>query len=180
MNRWAARALGWRIGRTGPAEFAGLFLVGVFMAAIGAFDTDPADPLRANTYWITVMIGGGVIAALIEPLLWKVPVLAKRPPLLAAAQAVAMTPPITLMVWLVGAAFSGRVPNPRGLPPQFISVLIVDIGVVILAVLVRRATARIAPPAAPATPFAAPAAIAEKLPPRLARAELIAVEAEDH
>ena len=180
MNRWAARALGWRIGRTGPAEFAGLFLVGLFMAAIGAFNTDPADPLRANTYWVTVMICGGVIAALIEPLLWKVPALAKRPPLLAAALAVAMTPPITLMVWLVDAAFSGRVPNPRGLPSLLISVLVVDIGVVILAVLLRRATARIAPHAPPATPFAPPPAIAEKLPPRLARADLVAVQAEDH
>jgi hypothetical protein len=180
MKQWAARALAWRLGRTGPAEFAGLFVVGLFMAAIGAFDTDPSDPLRSNAYWVTVMIGGGVIAALIEPLLWKVPALAKRPPLLAVAQALAMTPPITLMVWLVSAAFAGRVPNPRGLAPQLISVLIVDIGVVILAVLVRRATARIAHPAQPATPFAPPPAIAEKLPPRLARADLIAVQAEDH
>lgn len=181
MNRWAARALGWRIGRTGAAEFAGLFLVGLFMAAIGAFDTDPDDRLHANAYWLTVMLAGGVIAALIEPLLWKVPALAKRPPLLAVAQALAMTPPITVMVWLVSAAFSGRVPNLRWLPAQLVSVLIVDIGVVVLAVLVRRATARIAPaPVQAATPFAPPAGIAEKLPPRLARADLIAVQAEDH
>src|SRR6476661_7372815 len=129
MTKWAAKALGWRIGRTGAAEFAGLFVVGLFMAAIGAFDTDPTNPARANAYWLTVMLAGGVIAALIEPWLWKVPALAKRPPLLAVAQALAMTPPITVMVWLVGAAFSGRVPDPRGLSPrQFISVLIVDVG----------------------------------------------------
>ena len=181
MNRVAARALGWRIGRTGPTEFAGLFLVGLFMASIGAFDTDGGDdPARRYAYWVTVMLAGGVIGALIEPLLRRVPALARRPRLLAAAMTLAMTPPIALMVWLVAAAIYGRAPRPESLPTLIFGVYVVDIAVVILAVLVRRATASIAPAPQAATPFAPPPAIAEKLPPRLARADLIAVEAEDH
>ena len=179
MNRMAAKALAWRIGRTGAPEFVGLFLVGLFMAAVGAFDTDGADPVRRYVYWVTVMVGGGLIGALNEPLLWRIPALASRPPLLAAVQVLAMTPPITLLVWLVAAGVFGHRLNPRILPELSVSVLVVDVGVVALALLVRRATQTMVQPAA-RPPGAAPAAIAEKLPPRLARAELIAVEAEDH
>ena len=148
------------------------------MAAIGAFDTDGADPPRRYLYWVTVMVGGRVIGAVIEPLLRATP-LARRPWLLAVAQVLAMTPPITLLVWLVSAAIFADRPNPAILPELAVAVLIVDAGVVALALLVRRATAAVSHPA-PRLVGDVPRAIAAKLPPRLARADLIAVQAEDH
>lgn len=178
LPRW----LNWRVGRTGPEEFAGLFAVGLFMAAIGAFDTEHTPLVPRYLYWLTVMLGGGIIAALIEPWLWRVPRLAAAPVLLAAVQVLAMTPPIALLVWLVGSLGFGRAPDPGVLPVLAPGVLVVDVGVVILAVLVRRALRplRSAPERVPASQQVAPPPIREKLPPRLARAELIAVQAEDH
>jgi DNA-binding LytR/AlgR family response regulator len=155
-------------------------LFALFMAAFGAFQSEDQPWALRHAYWTTVMLGGGVIAALIEPGLERVPGLAPRPWLLAAAQALVMTPPITLFVWLVsGLMYAAPFTATRlvGLLP---TVLLVDIAVVILAWLIRRGAARLAP-AAPATSDRhAPPGLAEKLPPRLARAELLAVQAEDH
>jgi len=71
------------------------------------------------------------------------------------------------------------------LPPRFEdylgvlpSVFIVDIAVVLIAVLIRRGAASLSPPVA--REGVAPEPLRAKLPPRLARARLIAVEAEDH
>lgn len=172
--------MNWRIGRTGPEEFLGLFVIGGFLAALGAFDTDQTSPASRYLYWITVMIGGGVIAALIEPWLWRRPLLAVRPVLLAAAQVLAMTPPITVLVWLVGALGFHRDLNPANLLVLAPAVLVVNVGVVVLAVLLRKATRPYHQPSPAPPDTAPPPAIREKLPPRLARAELIAVQAEDH
>lgn len=167
-----------KLGRTGLAEFAGLALFGVFMAAFNAFDTDRAPRLVGVAYWIIVMVGGGVIGALIEPLLLRIAALARRPVLRGAAQAMAMTPPIALYVWLMSAVMFGQGIDPARLIGLLPAVLSVNAAVVILAVVVRRALSGPPPPPRPA--HAAPRTLAEKLPPRLARARLLAVTAEDH
>ncbi len=180
MTRLATRVLDWRLGRTGPVEFLAAFLAGLFMAAVGAFDSDGIPEGPRYLYWFIAMVGGSAVAALVEAGLWKIPTLARRPPLLAAAQAVAMTPPVMAVVCASNALVYGRMVPVGMLPELAVSVFIVDIAVVVIAVLIRRATARIVHPPRPASEAAVPPAIAEKLPPRLARAELIAVEAEDH
>lgn len=168
----------FRIGRTGSGEFIALVGIGVFMASIGAFD-GRAGRWESYVYWITVMVGGGVVGALIEPMLWRIPWLAERPWRLMAAQVVGMTPWVTVVVWLVSGLWFGEGLGVdrwlRLLPPVFV----VDIVVVIMAWLIRRgATALVSLPSA--RQDAPPPLIREKLPPKLARAVLIAVEAEDH
>jgi len=166
-----------KVGRTGAAEFAALAVFAVFMASTNAFEGHRGWVSYA--YWLAVMLAGGVVAALVEVLLWRIPPLAARPALLAVAQMVAMTPPVALVVWLI-AAFTYRIPLRFGdylalLP----SVVIVDVAVVLIAVLIRRGQAAILPPPAPRE-GAPPPEIRAKLPPKLARARLLAVEAEDH
>jgi hypothetical protein len=180
MQSLAARVLDWRIGRTGPVEFAFAFLAGLFMAAIGAFDSETMPAATRYAYWLLAMVGGSAVAALVEAGLWRVPALAQRPPLLALAQVVAMTPPISAVVWTIHLTLLGHLMPLRLLPRLVVSVFVVDIAVVILAVLIRRATRRIVHPPQPASANAVPHAIAAKLAPRLARAELLAVQAEDH
>lgn len=160
------------MGRCGLMEFAGLSVMGLFLAAFQTFDATHAGWGVDVLYWQLAMLGGGVIGALIEPVVYRR--LQTRPRLFAVVQALAMTPPITIWIWLLGAAFYGRAPRLDFLPIQAASVLVVNAAVVILAWLLRAATSR------PAVPVAAPAAIRAKLPPRLARARLIAVQAEDH
>ena len=168
----------WRIGRSGAPEFVGLSLIGFYMAAVGAFDSGGMQPTVRYAYWQMAMLGGGVIAAVIEPWLERVPLLARRPPLRAAVQALAMTPPITLYIALLSALMFQHPFHWIQLRYAAPSVLTVDIAVVILAWLIRRAYRKPAP--APVSDKAPPPAIRDRLPPRLARAELHAVQAEDH
>jgi hypothetical protein len=168
----------WRLGRTGPIEFLALAGLGLFLASVGAFGTGEAPAAIRFIYWVTVMVGGGLIGAVIEPLLLRWPAMTQRPRLFAAVQTVVMTFPITLLVWSVSSIMlaGGRM-TLLELVFLWPSVLIVDIAVVILAWLIRRSTQ---PKTEVRRQGAPPPAIAGKLPPRLARAELMALEAEDH
>jgi len=168
----------FRVGRTGPMEFVALAVIGLFMAALGAFETRPGRPL-AYAYWLTVMIGGGLVAALVEPLIWRIPPLARRPAMLAVAQVFAMTPPVAVVVFLTAWLMERMEPSVGRYLALLPSVFLVNIGVVLIAVLIRRGQAALLP-ARPPPEGVAPAAIRAKLPPRLARARLLAAEAEDH
>ena len=165
-----------RIGRTGPAEFVALVAIGAFLASIGAFDS--RGGYTSYLYWIIVMVGGGVIGALIEPMLWRIPWLAERPWRLMAAQAVGMTPWIAVFVWLVSGLWFGEGLAPWRWFALLTPVFIIDVGVVVMAWLIRRGVAGVAAPVV--REDAPPPAMREKLPPKLARAALVAVEAEDH
>lgn len=164
------------IGRAGSAEFAAVVLLGLFLAAIEAFESGrlPA-PLR-YLYWQMALIGGGVIAALIEPVLARR--LAGRPALFAMAQLAAMTPPIAAWVSVIPVVVFGSRASPEHIVPLLPDVLTVNLAVIVLAVTVRRILAPAPGPAA--SEGVAPPDIRAKLPPRLARARLVAVEAEDH
>ena len=168
----------WRIGRSGAPEFVGLALIGLYMAAVGAFSSASMQPAVRYAYWQLAMLGGGLIAALIEPLLARIGLLQRRPPLFAIVQALVMTAPITVYIALLSALMFRHPFHLIQLRYVAPSVLTVDIAVVILAWLVRRAYRK--PAAAPASDKAPPPAIRDRLPPRLARAELQAVQAEDH
>jgi hypothetical protein len=166
----------WRIGRSGAPEFGGLVLIAVFLAAVDAFGGEEAGPVRRYSYWQAVMVGGGAIGALIEP--WLARLDWRWPPLFAAVQALAMTPPNTEFVWLCSGLWFGARLSLMHLLMLTPSVFIVDVAVVILAWLVRRAYRK--PEPRPVSERASPAAIRDRLPPRLARADLHAVQAEDH
>ena len=172
------RRLGaFRLGRSGAAELAALVLFGLFLAAIGPFGTDATPTAIRYLYWQLAMIGGGVIAALIEPVIADR--LAGRPRLFAVAQLAAMTLPIAVWVSLLPVlVFGARVSGERILQ-VLPSVLTINIAVVVLAWVTRKALNR-RDPAPRAPDGVAPPALRAKLPPRLARARLIAVEAEDH
>lgn len=170
----------WRIGRSGAPEFVGLFLVGLYMAAVGAFGTITEPTSLRFAYWQLVMLGGGAVAAVIEPWLEGPDLLARIPVLRAAVQAVVMTAPITVLVWTTSRLMFGGRFRAEGLVELAPSVLIVDIAVVVLAWLIRRAYRQPQPQPLPASDKAPPPAIRDRLPPRLARAELYAVQAEDH
>lgn len=167
----------WRIGRCGPLEFIGLSVMGLFLAAFTAFDIPPEGLPLGFLYWQAGMLGGGVIAALIEPAVHAR--LRARPRLFALVQTLVMTPPITLWVWSLSTLVYGRAWDPGSLPFFAASVLVVNAAVVALAWLLRAAFRRERAPA-PAASGLAPPEIRAKLAPRLARARLIAVQAEDH
>lgn len=164
------------IGRTGLGEFVALVLLGLFLAAIDAFETgELSAPLR-YLYWQMALVGGGVIAALIEPLLehW----LETGSALFAAAQLAIMTPPITAWVSVVPIVVLGSLTSAEPFLPLMPNVMIVNVALIVLAIAVRRLLTP--SPRVAAGGGVAPPDIRMRLSPRLARARLIAVEAEDH
>lgn len=166
-----------RLGRSGPAELIALALFGVFLAMIAPFGTAAAPTALRHLYWLSAMVGGGVIAALIEPVLARR--LPGRPRLFVLAQLAVMTPPIAVWVSLLPVLIFGE-PVSAGRALRLLpDVLAINLAVVVLAWLTRKALNRVEPRLA--TPEGlAPFAIRTRLPPRLARARLVAVEAEDH
>lgn len=166
-----------RIGRSGLAELVGLSLFGLFLAAIAAYDGEGVPARERYPYWQLAMLGGGVIAALIEP--WVARLFPGRPRAFVLAQLIAMTPPISLWVTVIPALFFGRSLRMEHFLWVMPSVLTINVAVLGLAWLTRSAFSR------PLTRVAAPEGVSppdlrRRLPPRLARARLIAVEAEDH
>lgn len=171
-ERWRERL---RIGRSGWLELIGLLLLGLFLAATSAFDSEEIPALPRYAYWIAALVGGGVIAALIEP--WVARLSAGRPRLFVLAQLVAMTPPITLWIAILPMCLWADPFRVERLYWTLPSVITVNIAVIGLAWIIRTAFRR---PAKLTPDVAPPQAIRAKLPPRLARSRLIAVEAEDH
>ena len=164
------------IGRAGPGEFAALAMFSMFLAAIDAFDTGELPAALRCLYWLMALGGGGMIAALIEPFLARP--LGDRPVLLAAAQLAAMTPPIAAWVSVIPVVMFGSHASAEPILPLLLDVMIVNVAVIALALSVRRIVAPAARPAA--SDGVAPPDIRTRLPPRLARSRLVAVQAEDH
>jgi len=172
------RRLGaFRLGRSGAAELVALVLSGLFLALIGPFGSSEIPVPSRFLYWQFAMVGGGVIAALIEP--FVAARLSGRPRLFALAQLAAMTPPISAWVALLPVVMFGSRLSFDHIVRVMPDVLTINVAVVVLAWLTRKALNRRDP--APAAPDGiAPPALRARLPPRLARARLVAVEAEDH
>ncbi|ESQ80276.1 hypothetical protein ABENE_22460 [Asticcacaulis benevestitus DSM 16100 = ATCC BAA-896] len=167
----------FRLGRSGVIELVGLVLFGLFLATIAPFGTAAAPGAFRHLYWQLAVIGGGLIAASIEP------IFARRftgnPLLFVLAQLAAMTPAIAVWVSLLPVFIFGEPVSTGRILQLLPDVLSINIAVLVLTWLARKAlnpskALRTAPE------VFAPLAIRRKLPPRLARARLIAVEAEDH
>lgn len=164
------------LGRVTLAEFAALALLGAFLAAIEAFGTGQMPSGLRHIYWQMALIGGGVIAATVEMVLSYL--IRRRPILFSTAQLLLMTLPITAWVSVIPVAFFGPHAAAESFLPLLPDVLTVNIAIIVTAVAIRR---MLTPQARfRATDGAAPAAIRAKLPPRLSRSRLIAVQAEDH
>ncbi len=176
-GRVIRRLMALRVGRSGPAELVALVLFGLFLAAVAPFGTAEAPPPQRTVYWQLAMVGGGVIAALIEPALVRR--LAGRPRLFVLAQLAAMTPAIAVWISLLPVLLSGARLSGERILVVLPDVLTINLAVVVLAWLTRKALNRRETPP-PVRDGIAPPTLRAKLPPRLARARLVAVEAEDH
>lgn len=172
------RRLGaFRLGRSGAAELVALVLFGLFLAAVAPFGGAEEPAAIRYLYWQLAMVGGGVIAAMIEPLTFSA--LRGRPRLFVLLQLAAMTPAIAVWISLLPVIVFGAPLSAWRILWVMPDVLIINMAVVVLAWLTRKALDRRDPP--PGAPEGvAPPALRAKLPPRLARARLVAVEAEDH
>ena len=100
---------GLRVGRSGIAELIGLSLFGLFLAAISAYDTEGIPPVERYLYWQLALVGGGSIAAMMEP--WIARLFPDRPRVFVIAQLAAMTPAVSVWVAVFPVLVFGRGPS---------------------------------------------------------------------
>lgn len=166
----------WRVGRVGPVELLVLALIGVFLALIGAFDTDQVDAPRRFAYWLVPLVAGGAVAGAIEWWLEGRPGLARRPWLRAGTLTLLMALPATAIVMLTAIVLFGGLFSVRHGLFLYPQVVLVCAGLVGIHWLARRRIERVTV----SSEQAPPPMLRDKLPPKLARARLLAVQAEDH
>ncbi len=155
-----------------------LALLGLFLAAIGAFDTDGAEPWRRFAYWLPLIAAAGIVHAMLER---QPSVRAVTPAWARAALTVGlMTLILTPLVWLASVAVFGASASVSRLAALTPGVLVVSAAIALLLALSRPPT----PPAVAAEPpvpsAGTPTGLAALLPLPLRRSALVAVEAEDH
>jgi hypothetical protein len=152
----------------------------LLLGGVGAFGTDEAAPWTLYSYWLVLMLAGVAIVLLCRERLEAQVELGERPALrtalVIASASAAMTPPVWLMAALAmnGSWHPWRMIE---LLPQV--VLVIGLKAGLLSLLSGRQASQ-QTRAAPSAAIGGRPALLRRLPERLAEAELLAIEAEDH
>ncbi|HEX4180782.1 MAG TPA: LytTR family DNA-binding domain-containing protein [Caulobacteraceae bacterium] len=152
-------------------------IAAVFMSAIGAFDSRLQPPVQRLFFWLVLLMGGTVLGSAIMSFARGLSVLDDRPWLRGATLTLLIWGPATVMVWMVIAFMRFAPLNLASLLANAGPVLVVSAAMTMINYLADRdprATHATEDAAASPPPFLA------RAPARLRRAELYAVEAEDH
>ena len=158
-------------------------VAGLFLAYAGAVGTAAAPLSQRLGYWLTTMILATLIGAGVFLPVYLNGWLARRPLVGSVLVALAMSAPLTVLVWFLGPQFfpAFLATDPKSLPGHFPPVLLVSLLMTAINHLAADHAARRAVGVTHASAAgAAPAKFLERLPLKLKGAELDAVEAEDH
>jgi hypothetical protein len=168
-RNWAAN--GWL------QTLAACLIVGLVLAASGAFETGRLPLVPRFAYWIGLVAGGVLVARLIRELVMRSAWCAASPWLAAGAIALATALLMTVVVGLSNALMlHSPLPWSR-IYTVFPDVTVVTGSLTVLSILVRggpSSRTHQAPEGAP------PPRFLSRLPSKLSGAALFAVEAEDH
>jgi hypothetical protein len=151
---------------------------GVFLALVGAMGTSEAPALMRLVYWIPLMIGGAVIGHALAQLVTRVLRADTNPWLFGVVLSLALSIPVTVMVWAYTNFIFGGGFGLRGIPLTFGPVLVISTAMTAIMIAVHRPGRVTHAPAAGASP--PPVRFLERLPPKLKGAVIYAVSAEDH
>jgi hypothetical protein len=159
--------------RRAASELGLWIAIGLVMAVLGPFGTAALSPLERTAYWVGCIVGGGVIGIGIDEAIRR---LTDSFWIRVMAVSVLMTPPVTVLVWLMyHGRFGARLTWENLLTPWF-EVFVVCFAAMLFRQLVW--TRRDIP--SPATDEDPLNAFRKRLSARRRQARLIAVEAEDH
>ncbi|MGD9979154.1 MAG: LytTR family DNA-binding domain-containing protein [Hyphomonadaceae bacterium] len=152
--------------------------VGVFLAFVGALNTDELSMLIRLIYWVPLMLGGALLGHAIALLLSKIPQARVNDWVFGGVLSLLMALPATFAVWGYTSLVLGTWMPLANLPFLFGSVLVMCCAMTALMMLVNRPSRATH---APAPGAAAPEVrFIERLPPKLKGAVLYAVSSEDH
>ncbi len=147
----------------------------MFLALVGAFETDAAPIVSRLVYWVGLCLVGALLAAIASAWIGRVGAVKARPCLFGALVALAVTPPITVLVWLIGQLrFHGS------MGPRLLTVYLPPVLIIAMAVRSVNALAQAKHLEARTLTRGAAPRLLDRLSPGLRDAEVFAVEAEDH
>lgn len=151
-------------------------IAGVFLALTGAFETGGVPLPTRLVYWAILMATGSAVGVAISAVIDRTGWLEERPWVQGAVIALALTPVLTVFVWLVTDLLLNGGLRPGRMIHYALPVLIVTTALTALNYVVQRQ-----PQETHAQPAGSgPPRFLDRLPPKLRGAELYAVEAEDH
>lgn len=161
---------------------AACLIVGLVLAASGAFETGRLPVVPRFVYWIGLVAGGVAVARLIRGLVLRSAWLTASPWLAAGAIALATALLMTVVVGVSNALLLSALlvgpPTPWGrIYTVFPDVVVVTGSLTVLSILVRGGPSSRTHQAPEGSP---PPHFLSRLPPKLSGAALFAVEAEDH
>ena len=146
------------------------------MGILGPLGTDHTALARRTVYWLALMLIGTAFSNLVTRFAVRVELFEQRPWTWAVLVALAITPPLSVAVWLM-TAWVFQVPMPpRAMLANAPPVLLISMAMLALTVLSQRR-----PALTHSAPIGSPTiAFHSRLPPRLRDAEIHAIQAEDH
>lgn len=151
---------------------------GVFLALVGAMGMDRLPLTTRLLYWVPLMVGGSGVAHLITLAMGRFPRLSENPWVFGGALVLALSIPITLIVWFYTTWMVGTDLNWRLIPQIYGSVLVICVAMTAIMILVNwPGKVTHAPPAGAPAPTIR---FMERLPTKLKGAVIYAVSSEDH
>jgi hypothetical protein len=150
----------------------------VFLALSGAMQTGGLPLTTRLLYWAPLMVGGAVVGRGLAALVILIPRAAMSRWLFGALLALAISIPITLVVWLYTNTLFRAGMSLVALPELGGSVLVISAAMT--AIMVAANWPGRVTHSAPTAAAPPPVRFLERLPPKLKGAQLYAVSAEDH
>jgi hypothetical protein len=149
---------------------------GLFLGFSGAFGSDAAPMSTRVPFWVGLMLAGALIANGFALIVERTGAFQRNPELAYPGLALAMTLPMTIVVW-AALAVVYRMP----LTAQTFTALLLPVFVVSLVMMGLNWLSDRRPRETHAAPAgAAPPKFLDRLPPKLRGGEIYAVESEDH
>ena len=180
-------ALGGLLHRRIGTEWLRTYLIGLgigaLLAVTGANGSGKLPLFSRMGFWLVVMLSGTAVAQATNAWLERHVRLRLWQEIIVMT--VAITPPITVIVWLVSAVVDGVVPNLKVLPFDIPPVILVSTCMSVLHATVNRVPLQShvhpAPAEAPVEPATAPGeALRARLEFKYRQAAVFALSAEDH
>ena len=165
----------WRVWARNLAVAAA---AGLFLALSGAMQTGDAPLPTRLLFWVPLMLAGALVGFAVSRLVARIPRAGANPWLFGALLSLALSLPITVVVWAYTNVMFGLRFSPAALPYLFGPVLLISAAMTAIMMLVNR-PGRVthAPPAGAPQPAVR---FLERLPAKLKGAAIYAVSAEDH
>jgi DNA-binding LytR/AlgR family response regulator len=153
-----------------------LAVLGLTMAVLGPYRTLDVPPLLRTAYWVLAIVSGGLVGIAIDMTLGeRVRGFWRR----IAIVSLAMTPPVTLIVWRLNYSLLGLPVRPTLLWMLAWQVLVIAALIMALRALLWRRVVETRTVIVPPLPEAG-RALRQRLSAKRRAARLLALEAEDH